>query len=152
MIINNITGHRVHWPKWASWKAVEDTFDRNFWNDYIAYHKGTNDAVCKKVKEHQEMSYKWFNKYVLNYPIQGGGAILLKQAAADLFEWIVKHDCFGKILFCVFVHDELDCECPKEYANDFSKIMENIMSNAAKMYYRRLPIPAESSIGSHWIH
>ena len=152
IIINPITGHRIYWPEWSEWKATEDRFDRKFWEDYRMYHKGTGDEVCQMVRKHMSQGHDWFEKNVLNYPIQGGSAIVLKQAAADLFEWIVKHGCFGKILFCVFVHDELDCECPKEYANDFSKIMENIMSNAAKMYYKRLPIPAESSIGSHWIH
>ena len=152
IIINPITGHRVYWPEWASWKAVEDSFDREFWENYKVYHKGTGDAVCKKVKKHMQQGHDWFGKNVLNYPIQGGSAIVLKQAAADLFEFVVKHNLFGKVLFCVFVHDEIDCECPKEMADDFAKIMENIMEQAAKKFYKRLPIPAECSTADHWVH
>lgn len=152
IVINKITGHRVYWPEWAEWKAVEDTFDRNFWEDYKALHKGTNDSVCEKVRKHMTQGHDWFGKNVLNYPIQGGSAIVLKQAAADLFEWIVKNGYFGKILFCVFVHDEIDCECPKELTETFSKKLQEIMERAAGYYYKRLPIPAEVSVGEHWIH
>lgn len=152
IIINPITGHRVYWPEWAEWKAQEDSFDRQFWEDYKLFHKGTDDSVCQMVRKHMSQGHDWFEKNVLNYPIQGGSAIVLKQAAADLFEWVVKNGYFNKILFCVFVHDELDCECPEEIKDVFSKQMSSIMEKAAAKYYKRLPIPAESSVGSHWIH
>lgn len=152
LIINEITGHRVYWPEWASWKAVEDSFDHEFWLDYNAYHKGTGDSICEKVRKHKAQSHDWFEKNVLNYPIQGGSAIVLKQAAADLFEWIVKNGFFGKILFCVFVHDEIDVECPIEYAETFKKVMQYVMQHAAGIYYHRLEIPATAAEGDHWIH
>ena len=152
LVINEITGHRIYWPEWADWKAVEDRFDRKFWEDYRMYHKGTNDDVQKMVRKHMSAGHDWFNKNVLNYPIQGGSAIVLKQAAADLFCWVVKNGYFGKILFCVFVHDEIDCECPKRMADKFSKVLEEIMERAAAMYYKKLKIPAECSVGAYWIH
>ncbi len=152
IVINEVTGHRIYWPEWAEWKAVEDSMDRSFWEDYRVYHQGTNDDVCRKVAEHRNKSHDWFEKNVLNYPIQGGSAIILKQAAADLFEWVVKNGHFGKILFCVFVHDEIDCECPEDLAPTFSKKLEKIMENAAAKFYKRLPIPAECSVSDHWVH
>lgn len=152
LVINEKTGHRIYWPEWATWKAVDDTFDRQFWEDYKAFHQGTDDSVCKKVIKHKKQGEVWFDKNVLNYPIQGGSAIVLKQASADLFKWVVDHDMFGKILFCVFVHDEIDVECPTEYADDFAKVMSNIMEQAAWKYYKRLRVPSEASQGDHWIH
>lgn len=152
IVINEKTGHRIYWPEWAEWKAVEDTFDRAFWTDYKNYHQGTNDEICKKVRAHIQLAHSWFEKNVLNYPIQGGSAIVLKHAAANLFKWIVEHGYFGKILFCVFVHDEIDCECPKEIAGSFAKTMERIMEKAAATFYKRLAIPAECSVGPYWIH
>ena len=83
--------------------------DRSFWEDYKIYHKGTGDDVCKRVKRHMKRSGDWFNKNVLNYPIQGGSAIVLKQAASDFFKWVVDKGYFGKVLFCVFVHDRRNC-------------------------------------------
>lgn len=152
IIINHKTGHRVYWPEWAQWKTVEDSFDRDFWNNYALYHQHTGDEVCQKVKKHKGEFHNWSEKNVLNYPIQGGSAIVLKHAAGDLFRWVVKNGYFGKILFCVFVHDEIDCECPSEIAESFSKKLQEIMENAAGVYYKRLKIPAEASLGDHWIH
>lgn len=152
IVINEKTGHRIYWPEWASWKAEDDTYDQRFWNDFRAYHQGTDDEVCRKLSLHKKKGEPWFEKNVLNYPIQGGSAIVLKHAAANLFKWIVEHGYFGKILFCVFVHDEIDCECPKEIADSFAKTMERIMEKAAATFYKRLAIPAECSVGPYWIH
>lgn len=152
IIINEHTGHRIYWPEWAEWKATEDRFDQQFWTEYSLYHKGTDDDVAKKVRKHMKQGHDWFEKNVLNYPIQGGSAIVLKQAAGDLFKWVVNNGYFGKILFCVFVHDEIDCECPKELSDKFSKVIVKIMENAASRYYKKLPIPAECSIESYWKH
>ena len=152
IVINEQTGHRVYWPEWSKWKAVEDSFDRDFWNNYRVYHQGTGDKVCQKVAKHRAESHDWFEKNVLNYPIQGGSAIVLKQAAADLFDWIVNYGFFGKILFCVLVHDEIDVECPKEYVDEFKLVMQNIMQNAAKRFYNKLPIPAEANVANYWVH
>ncbi|MBQ3949063.1 MAG: hypothetical protein II661_01190 [Bacteroidales bacterium] len=152
IVINNITGHRIYWPEWAEWKATNDMMGRDFWNDYRMYHQGTNDSVAQMVREHNSKSKDWFEKNVLNYPIQGGSAIVLKQAAADLFEWVVKNGYFNVLLFCVFVHDEIDCECPTEMSDMFAKQIQKIMERAAGMYYHKLPIPAEYSVSDHWVH
>ena len=152
LVINQKTGHRIYWPQWAEWKAVEDRFDRTFWNEYRAVHQGTGDQVAQMVKKHIAQGEGWFEKNVLNYPIQGGSAIILKQAAGDLFEWVVKNGYFGKILFCVFVHDEIDAECPNELKDIFPKTLEQIMEKAAAKYHKRLPIPAEVEVASYWVH
>lgn len=152
IVINPITGHRIYWPNWGVWKAEENRMDSNFWDEYRTMHQGTGDSVAEMVRRHKALGRDWFEKNVLNYPIQGGSAIVMKEAAGKLFEWIVKNGFFNKILFCVFVHDELDCECPKEMADDFSKILSNIMQQAAAKYYKRLPIPAECSINTYWEH
>lgn len=153
LVINKKTGHRVTWPEWGRWKAEEREYTPAFWRNYSEFHKGVpNDPVVEKVKRHQKLCNDWFNKNVLNYPIQGGCAVVLKQAVADLFDWVVNNGYFGKVLFCAFVHDEIDCECPKEMAESFSKTLQSIMEKAAAKYYHRLPIPADASIGDHWIH
>lgn len=47
---------------------------------------------------------------------------------------------------------EICVECPKEISKEFTTIIENIMQKAAAKYYTKLPIPAEASVGDHWIH
>jgi len=152
IVIHPATGHRVYWPKWAIWKAQQDRMDNDFWLDYNMYHKGTGDSVCEMVAEHKAMAKDWFEKNVLNYPIQGGSAIVLKQAAADFFDWVVTHGYFNKILFCVLVHDEIDIECPKEIQDECAKALQSIMEKAASKFYHKLPIPAEAQIANYWLH
>lgn len=152
IVINEQTGHRIYWPEWAKWKAQQDKMDKSFWNEYNARHRGTGDRVCEMVAKHKSIAHDWFEKNVLNYPIQGGSAIVLKQAAADLFDWVVDHGYFKTILFCVFVHDEICAECPSEMADSFSNTIERIMANASAKFYHKLPIPSEASAGDHWIH
>jgi len=152
IVINEQTGHRIYWPEWSAWRAVEDTFDSNFWEDFRIYHQGTGDEVCQKVAQHRKDGEDWLEKNVLNYPIQGGSAIVLKQAAADLFEWVVRNNLFNKVLFCVFVHDEIDCECPEPIAGIVTKKVEQIMERAAGRFYKRLPIPSEGAVNTYWVH
>lgn len=152
IIINEKTGHRIYWPEWPEWKATEERFDRDFWNEYQMLHKGTFDNIANMVRRHKAQGEGWFEKNVLNYPIQGGSAVVLKQAAGDLFEWVVKHDYFGVIQFCVFVHDEIDVECPESMKNTFPAVVKQIMEKAAAKYYKKLPIPAEVECADHWVH
>lgn len=152
LVINEKTGHRIYWPQWAEWKAVEDRFDQQFWNEYRAVHQGTSDEVAQMVRAHIAQGESWFEKNVLNYPIQGGSAIVLKQAAGDLFEWVIKNGYFGQVLFCAMIHDEICAECPKELEDLFVKVLVSTMENAAAKYYKRLKIPAEAEVGLYWIH
>ena len=152
IVINRKTGHRIYWPEWSEWKAEEDSFDRRFWIDYNIYHRGTGDDIDRKVKKHRNKSHDWFEKNVLNYPIQGGSAVVLKQAAADLFDWVVNNGYFGVVLFCVFVHDEIDCECPKDIGDMFSKVLKSTMERAADMFYSKVKVPAEVQMSNHWVH
>ena len=152
LVINEQTGHRIYWPEWSEWRMVEDSFDSNFWEEYRIYHQGTDDEVCRKVAQHRKKGEAWLEKNVLNYPIQGGSAIVLKQAAADLFEWVVRNNLFNKVLFCVFVHDEIDCECPEPIAGIVTKKVEQIMEKAAGRFYKRLPIPSEGAVNTYWEH
>ena len=40
---------------------------------------------------------------------------------------------------------------PEDIEN-FPKILTNIMEASAAKYCKSLPIPAEASVGTHWIH
>lgn len=152
LIINEQTGHRVYWPEWNSWRQEDLSHTQDFWEEYNSVHKGTGDSVCKAYQRFKAMGAEWLERKVLNVPIQGGSAIVLKRAASELFKWVVKNGYFGKVLFCVFAHDEIDCECPKELENTFPKVMQNTMEKAAAMFYKELPIPAECSCSNHWVH
>lgn len=79
------------------------------------------------------------------------GSAILKDAATQLFNYVIENNLFHKVLFCAFVHDEIDVEFPKEL-KDFPNILEKIMEDSAAKYCKSLPIPAEASVGAYWIH
>lgn len=152
ILISPITGHKARWWDWEYWKKVQKEFNMpGFWDDYKAYHKGTGDAVAKKVGTHFKAKTKW-EKNACNSPLQGTGAVLYKIFSANLFKWIVENGYFKTIKFCVPVHDELNIEAPIELADIASKQLEKEMKDAGIPFCTTLKLSAESTISNHWIH
>ena len=151
ILINPITGHRLNWWDWEHWKETQQRFSApGFWEDFKACHKGTGDDVALEVRQHFQAASK-YDRLARNVVTQGTGAIILKSAMTTLFNWIVDNNYFNIIHICVAVHDEINCDYPQEIS-DFPKTLETIMEEAAAKYCKSLPIPAEASVGTHWIH
>ena len=152
MIIMPQTGHKAYWHDWEHWKDVQSSYTKEFWDNYKMYHKGTGDDVCKEVKQHFQAKSKWCDRMSLNLPTQGGGAIVLKEAATALYKWIIDNGYWGKILFVNFTHDEINSEFPEELKDIYPDIVAKFMQEAAAKYYHKLPIPASAEVGTCWIH
>lgn len=151
IIINPQTGHRLNWWDWETWKERQKSFSQpGFWEDFKANHKGTGDSVAIEVRQHFQAASK-YDRLARNVVTQGTGAIILKDAMTTLFNWIVDNGYFNIIHICVAVHDEINCDYPEEVEN-FPQILEGIMESSAAKYCKSLPIPAEASVGSYWIH
>lgn len=150
IVINPATGHKLYWRNWDDWRFESSNWNQDFWEEYKLYHKGTNDSICQSVRKHFQAAGK-YDRLARNVVTQGTGAIILKTAIKKLFDWIVDNDYFGKVKLCVCVHDEINCEYPKEL-EDFPKILENIMETSAAKYCKSLPIPACPEVGMWWKH
>ena len=146
------TGHRGYWHDWEHWKDVQASYTKEFWDDYKQYHKGTGDDVCKEVKQHFQAKSKWCDRMSLNLPTQGGGAVVLKEAATALYKWVIDNGYWGKILFVNFTHDEINSEFPEELKDIYPNIVAKTMQDAAAKYYHKLPIPAEPAVETYWVH
>ncbi len=150
IIINPITGHRLTWWDFEEWKARQATFTREFWEDFKLNHKGTGDSIAKQVGTHFRAVGK-YDRLARNVVTQGTGAIIMKEACINLFRWIIDNNLFNKIKLCVLVHDEINCEYPKEITK-FPKILQQTMEEAAAKYCKSLPIPAEAAVKPYWEH
>lgn len=151
IIINSQTGHRLNWWDWEEWKERQERFNQpGFWEDFKLHHKGTGDVLAVEVRQHFQAASK-YDRLARNVVTQGTGAIILKDAMTNLFNWIVDNGYFNIIHICVAVHDELNCDYPKE-VDDFPRILETIMEQSAAKYCKSLPIPAEASVSDHWVH
>lgn len=151
IIINPKTGHRLNWWDWEKWKKDQEWFNSpGFWDDYKNNHKGTGDSIALKVREHFQAVGK-YGRLCRNVVTQGTGAIILKTALTNLFNWIIDNDYFNKIHLCCAVHDEICADYPEE-VKDFPNVLETIMEKSAAKFCKSLPIPAEASVGDYWIH
>lgn len=151
IVINSQTGHRLHWWDWEKWKEDQKRYEQpGFWEDFKANHKGTGDALSIEVRQHFQAASK-YDRLARNVVTQGTGAIILKYAMTTLFNWIVDNGYFNIIHICVAVHDEINCDYPEEI-EDFPQVLETIMEQAAAKYCKSLPIPAEASVDTHWVH
>ena len=145
------TGHKSYWWDFEEWKERQASFNSEFWENYKMHHKGTDSEVANMIKKHFKAASK-YDRLALNIPTQGGGAVVIKDAAIQLFNWIVDNNYFNKILIVNITHDEINSECPKELENTYPKMVADIMEKAAAKYYTKLAFPAEASVGTHWIH
>ncbi len=149
--VNRETGHRIYWYDWPQWKARQESFTREFWEDYKAHHKGTNDNIANMVRNHFKAASSW-DRMALNGPTQGGGAICLKEAATTLFNWIVDNGYFNKIKIVNLTHDEINSEFPEKLKDTYPKMVAKIMKDACAKYYHKLPVPAEAEVETYWKH
>lgn len=151
ILITPVTGHKMYWWDWEQWKEESKQFTQEFWERYRQYHKGTNDDVAQMVRRHFQVQSK-YDRMALNTPTQGTGACIIKTAAINLFKWIMQNNLFGKVKLCAMVHDELLVEIPKEIKDIFVPILEQTMLDAAAVFCKSLPIPAEAEVSDHWVH
>lgn len=146
------TGHKMYWYDHEEWKQRQAKYQSSdwSWDSYRQKHKGTGDWVEQQVKMHFKAAAKW-DRMALNSVTQGTGAIIIKEAACMLFNWIMENNLFEKVNLCALVHDEIVCDYPEEL-QEFPQILEKLMEQAAAKYCKSLPIPAEAAVGDHWIH
>lgn len=145
-----LTGHRMHWWDHNEWVERQKSFTKEFWEEYKTKHKGTGDAVAREVSMHFRAASKW-DRLARNAPPQGTSACMTKEATTNIFNWIVDNGYFGKILLCALVHDETNWEFPSEIT-EFPGIVKSMMEASAAKYCKSIEIPAEASVGDHWIH
>lgn len=150
ILISPVTGHKMYWWDWDKWVERGKHFTQEFWDEYRAKHKGTGDEVARAVREHFQAAGK-YDRMARNTPTQGTGACIMKHAMTQLFNWIVDNNYFDKVHICCSVHDEIVCDFPKELS-EFPNTLETIMESSAAVFCKSLPIPAEASVGTHWIH
>ncbi|MCL1472012.1 bifunctional 3'-5' exonuclease/DNA polymerase [Argonema antarcticum] len=83
---------------------------------------------------------------LLNHPVQGTSADMLKVAIARLFKVLPKT---GAKLIGV-VHDEILLECPQTTLKRTSHILKKVMVEAGELYLQQVPVEVEVTISSSW--
>ncbi len=155
ILINPITGHKIYWSDHSYWLIEGAKFTSEFWDNYRKQKELLGDEFHKtwmrrRVSLHFKAVSKW-GRLGLNSPTQGTGAIVLKYAVTNFFKWIVANGLFSVVKIVNLVHDEICIEYP-ESMSEIADKLKFYMEESAKMFCSKLPIPAEASIGTYWIH
>ena len=145
-----LTGHKMYWWDHKEWLERQQSFTPEFWEEYRSKHKGTGDMIAQTVSMHFRAASK-YDRLARNAPPQGTSAIMTKSAVTNLFNWIVDNNYFGVVKIVALVHDEVNIEYPNSIPNT-SVVLQNFMEKAAAKYCKSLPIPAEASVNTHWVH
>lgn len=83
-----------------------------------------------------------------NHPIQGGNADMTKLALVLIYREIRANNYPVKIIHAV--HDEIQCECPEEFAETWKPIMARLMLEAAGVILKTIPMEVDCKISGHW--
>jgi DNA polymerase-1 len=84
---------------------------------------------------------------VLNSPVQGTAADIMKRAMANLLEDL--RATGAKIVGCV--HDEVILETPVEVAHEVSLTVRETMKKAGNQYLGIIPLEVEVLIADSWL-
>ena len=83
----------------------------------------------------------------LNSLLQSAGAIVCKQWLVE-FNKAVKE--YSDVQQVVWVHDEIQVECPEENAEDIGKLAVESIKRTGEHFNLRLPLTGEYKIGNNW--
>lgn len=83
-----------------------------------------------------------------NHPIQGGNADMTKLALVLIYREIRANNYPVKIVHAV--HDEIQCECPEEFAETWKPIMTRLMLEAAEVILKTIPMEVDCKVSDYW--
>ena len=95
--------------------------------------------------------FKWLGsieRRAKNTPIQGSNGDVIKLALVNVQDVIDKNKYDVKILLSVY--DEIQTECPAEFAETWKNILENEMIKAAQTILKEVPVKADCKITDYW--
>lgn len=151
ILISPVTGHKSYWWDWKYWKRRQQSFTQEFWEEYRNFHKGTGDAIARKVSTHFKAKTK-YEKNACNSPLQGSGACIFKIFNKMYFDWVVDNSYFNIIKFCIPVHDEINIEVPDSLVERADKKLSEVMKDAARPFLKTLELDSDAEISDHWVH
>ncbi|QLF88015.1 DNA polymerase [Pelagibacter phage Hroenn EXVC015P] len=83
----------------------------------------------------------------LNSLLQGAGAVVCKQ-------WLIEFDKaikdFKDVQQVLWVHDEIQIECPKDKADEIGKLAVECIKRTGKHFNLRVPLTGEYKISTNW--
>lgn len=159
ILINKKTGHKSFVSYFSEYKKDAKEFSGNaFWNDYRARKKeNIHDPLVQRVREFSKRK-SGIERNSINYPVQGTGALCMKTAMVNFFEWLRREGLLFKVLLCVMPYDEVCFEAPDAVADKCANKMRECMVKSGAYFVTKCSLDAEISydeagkLPNYWIH
>ena len=159
ILLNPLTGHKAFIYDFEELKRIKEKFkEPGFWEYYKEMKREAPE--CETV----QMVKKYFKrksaseKQSINYRIQGTGSMCLRVSLINFFKYLRDNNLLFKVLITVIPYDEINCEAPKEIANQIAKVLYNCMVKAGAYFCTRCKLDADismledGSLPTYWIH
>lgn len=131
-----------------------EKFQRDFFDKYSGLHQWRMDQASLNPPETRTLAgriRRWKDDWasepeLLNTPIQGTAADIIKNALWMLSDWLIDTDTL--LVGCI--HDEIIIEVDENRADTAAKELSKIMENAGTWYLADVPIVVDVEIADHW--
>ena len=168
ILLNPKTGHKTYIYDYNKLIELKESFTQEFWEKYKEIPKNPltgkkeprnfeEEQMCKNVKKFFKRKSDC-EKQSINFRIQGTGALCLRVALINFFNWIVENNLFNTVKISIIPYDEINCEAPKEIAEEIAQKLYDFMVKAGKFFCTRCKLDADisrledGSLPSYWIH
>jgi len=147
-------------PKLNKWLDQQAKFGQN--NGYIVLndvHKGRRwFPEYKEVQSNPHMGWNEIQKKLgvvrrasMNTPIQGSGAIIVKEAMIKIREWLIEQGYWQTKVFMICqVHDQIDFEVEDAYIDVVKENCERIMIEVGIKYVTHVKMDVDSTVTKMW--
>lgn len=159
ILMNPLTGHRAHIEDWEDLQEIRDLMNQEgFWEDYRYMKKyEPYNPLLSRVRSYFKRKAE-LEKASINYRIQNRGSMTTKIAGILFFNWIIKNNYQNLVKICVQVHDEYNCEAPKDIAEEVALILQKCMEKGGSIFCTKIPLGSDisrledNSLPDFWIH
>lgn len=158
ILLNPYSGHKAYIYDYNELKEEKEWMKTLDWDYYREMKKlDPNCSTVSRVR-HFFKRKSASEKQSINYPIQATGSMCLRVSLIYFWDYIVRNNLFNVVKICVTPYDEVDCEAPKEIAEEVAQTLYNCMVQAGAFFCRRCKLDADisrledGSLPTFWVH
>lgn len=158
ILLNPLTKHKAYIYDYDKLIDIKNEFSTEFWDKYREL-KASNPShpIVEEVRYFFKRKSA-SEKQSINYRIQATGAFCLRVSLINFFNWIIENNLFNIVKISIIPYDEINCEAPKEIAEEVTSKLYYYMIKAGKFFCTRCKLDADisrledGSLPSYWIH
>lgn len=160
ILLNPLTRHKAFiydYDKLVEEKAKMSSPDWD-WGYYRQMKQEYPDCDTVQMVKHFFKRKADSERQSINYPIQATGSMCLRVSLINFFKYICEHNLFNIVKINVTPYDEINCEAPKEIAEEIATEVYNCMVKAGSIFCTKCKLDADisrqddGSLPTFWIH